>query len=247
MSTLRYHNPNRDNGPSFGFLAVVLLLFIAVVSLSACNTFQTPAERREARKCARAERHMGRAAFLCPDALRLDSTTTVLDVVLDADTASGHAIFTDTLGDLCDSIAAANADLRSALLWLDSARMVENEFAERVAQAQVENARAAVQAAERTARQRACHFEPIEQDDPLFNLRIWSGPKGPLWELRLKERTVKDTVTVATAPTLSIDRADKAPIVRQGVNEIWKWVAMALALTTLAFFMLWRNALNRLK
>lgn len=218
------------------------ILLLSLLLLASCTAQRTGVERREDRRCARAERHTARAAMLCPKMLHRDSLTRVVDIALDGDTASGHALFTDTLGDLCDSIVVANNRLRAMNRALDSARMADNEALEREAEQRVASAEQALRNAQRIVRDRACYFETIEVDDPRYRFRIWSTPDGPLWMHELKPVTVRDTVTIAGDPSLSIDRGIKPQVIVQGVDEWWRYAAIILFLLTIAFFMLWRNA-----
>lgn len=225
---------------------VIIGLFC--VLLHSCGILldtRTSQEKAADRKCARAERWLAKATFLCPALLQMsDSARLLVALEITGKDTSGTALWSDTLGDmdvLCEELLARNEQLKRDLRSLDSARIVDNEHAIGLADARVNNTRAAGKRALSDARKKACDFEPIEVKDSLFTLFITPTDKGPTWELRLKPRTVHANVAAPCPPRVSMEPVVLDERTGSGVNGWWLTLCIVFALSDLALFMLWRN------
>ncbi|MCB0790875.1 MAG: hypothetical protein KDB97_03840, partial [Flavobacteriales bacterium] len=143
-----------------------MLLFVVGVALAVvASSCSTP---RKA--CRRAQRHIARAVWLCPEALQADTTTRTITVQLPADTITRTFGWSDA--DV-DSILAGCAQLREAL-------QAERDLA--VLSGEHKGSGPPVQAIRRAA----CAFQPFTLENDRVKVTIRQGQDRPLVTLEAK-------------------------------------------------------------
>lgn len=125
------------------------ILIMCVALLAACGSPR--------KACRKADRHIARAIWLCPDVLSRDSATATLLVPGDSTTGA----LTYTQHDL-DSLLAACDSLRGDVQHTDT-------LPAQVVYVRNEKPRAAVQ----RFRSRVCRPEPVHEDTDQYSVRIW--------------------------------------------------------------------------
>lgn len=231
--------------------AAAILLLVLLQSCGMLLDTRTAAERKSDRKCACAQRWMAKSVFLCPNLLQTgDSAAVNFNLVLAGDTFSGNTVWADTMGDMdlyCEELMAQNEELQLTILLLDSARMHDNDMAVRLAEARVNNTRAAMQRSIDAISKKARHFEPVDVDNDLFHLTIEPGAKGPIWNVEVKKRTAEGTAKAPCPPQVSTTAPDVVDLrTGKGLNQWLLTLCIVVALGNIALFMLWRNAVARI-
>lgn len=203
----------RTSATLFGMFALLLV---------ACSGPRKATERA----CRKAEKHVARAVWLCPQVLEVDTAPRTVDVAVPGDSAAVPVKLAHSLD--VDSILAACEELQHLMaLELEELRQVDS-----VAPAIAEAPRAARKQAAVTRIQRtACQWEPQTYEHELFSLTVSPGETGPLLMVRVKDRVVTADCPPCP-PRVQVDR-----VVNKGVHPGWKtfgqWVIGLISLVVL--------------
>lgn len=188
-----------------------------VALIAACSSPRKASERA----CRKADKHLARAVWLCPDALKHDSATVTFS--LPGDSADVTVPFTDPLVDslllACQQYAEAVATDRALLeRTLDNDSLTIAQLELRVAALQRANATASV-------RRSACAFTAFEQTIGLCTVRVRPGPQGPM--LTVVQAPLDTAVTAPCPPQVTRPPCPSCP---DGVATWWRTAAILLFL-----------------
>lgn len=210
-----------------GFAALVLV---------ACSGPRKASERA----CLKADRHMAKAAWLCPKVLEADTTARTVTVELPGDTLQVAPKLAHSLD--VDSILAACDQLREALAAERTLRELAPPSGGQPTP--VVSRPPAVPRALSTLQDRACQWEPFEVNHELAVLRLRPGSDGrPLITVEVKPRVATGECPPCP-PVLKLERK-----VMQGVNPVWKTIgqvaigvaALLLLSAALIVYLAWRH------
>lgn len=197
-------------------IRTLFLFGLPVLMLAACRTPR--------KACARAERHVARAVYLCPEILRATTRTDTVTVTVPGDAGAGAAQYTqhqmDSVVHLCNVLV--NRSLK-----YNTEKRKEHEAEEQVLQQHIAQAGREL----RQLRGYVCRFDTVVVEDSLFSLRVWADRDGIAYLYYVHPRTASATVTTTT-PGVSLRDAPCPPV---GVASWWRTVAliaMALLLLT---------------
>lgn len=214
-------------------LSPICLVGFAVLLLAACSS-----QRASERACRKADKHIAKAVWLCPDVLRHDSATVTF--TLPGDSAATTAAFTDPIVDsllkACEDFALAIVHERDSLanaLIIHGTGQAEdgsrvNGFGVRPGVSPAPT----VPAATARMREQLCYFEPIEANTDVCYARVRPGPNGPL--LTLEQKPYK---AVATAPCPPQVGRPPCPACN-GVAAWWRVASIVLALLLIGRYVL---------
>lgn len=187
-------NPARRNARGIAFALLLPLL------LTSCSIFQ----RSEAYKCTKAQGHVAKAIYLCPNVAELRSDT--ITITLPGDSAGGTSLFREAH---IDSVLADCEQLREALraerelfaIVIDSnAGVIIHQHRQLDSLLHVRNA------AKHQLIARLCVIQPVNDSTALYHLRIWYADGAIHHRLVLHERdtTVLDTRQVIKSGPVEI-------------------------------------------
>lgn len=168
--------------------------------------------------CRKAERHMARAAWLCPSALQVDTAT----VLVPGDTATAPPMAYEPID--VDSLEAACAELARTLMA--EREKYEGLLAGNAPEKPLPVNTEAVQRAASGVRRVACRWEPWEYDHALFHLRALGGDTPGIL-VEVKEQKVKSPCP----PALSLK-----PVIIEGVAEWYRTAFYIMIIFLLALF-----------
>ena len=191
-------------------LATTSLLGLAVLLLMACSSPRKASERA----CRKAERHMARAVWLCPDMMRLDSALYIMSPVrMEVPVAYSDSINYDSLLSAC---AALNAALEVRVA--DTSRAWQSPVvihSPQMRQVAVRNATTAI-------RQAACDWKDFTQTFGRLTVTVKNSTAGPL----LTVEDAGETVKVPCPPAIG-----RAPCPEPGVATWYRsftWTVIGL-------------------
>lgn len=202
-------------------LTTICLVGLAALMLAACSQPRKAVERR----CNRADRHLARAVWLCPDILTRDSAQVTIAIAPDsaASTTAWRTPEVDSLLNACAdfalSVVQRNDSLR-ALLLAGGRQGVAG--IKGPAPGLGPPAAAGLRAQERL-REQLCQFDAFEAETELCYARVRPGKDGPL--LTLEQKAYHRTATAPCPPQLQRPPCPSCP---DGVATWWRTVALIL-------------------
>lgn len=211
-------------------LTTVLLCCVAALMLAACHLPRKASERA----CRKAERHLARAVWLCPDILRHDSASVTF--TLPGDSTATTLSFTDPVVDsvmaACEQLRealAAERDLYLAALALQTERLrTQNTIRDTVVASRprmpdpttVRLQEFSRQAIEKL-REDVCAFEPFSFTAGICTCSVRPGKNGPL--ITMTQAEVKKEATAPCPPQIG-----SVPCPEPGVAAWYRWAFWVL-------------------
>lgn len=201
-------------------LTTTTLIGLVALMLAACSQPRKAVERR----CNRADRHLARAVWLCPDILTRDSAQVTVSIAADS-AASTTAWLTpevDSLLNACADFALAVVHRNDSLKALILAGGRQGSAGIQGPATGFGSPAAAGQRAQERMREQLCQFDPIESETELCHARVRPGKNGPL--LTLEQKAFSRTATAPCPPQL---QRPKCPTCT-GVATWWRTAALIL-------------------
>lgn len=201
-------------------LATATMIGLVALMFAACSQPRKAVERR----CNRADRHLARAVWLCPDILTRDSAQVTITLAPDS-AAATNAWRTPEV----DSLLNACADFALSMISTNDSLQVLLLAGGRQGSAGVErpvhgfgSPAAAGHHAQQRMREQLCAFKPIEAETDLCYARVRPGKDGPL--LTLEQKAFSRTATAPCPP-----KVQRPPCPTfDGVASWWRTAAIIL-------------------
>lgn len=178
------------------------------------------------RACAKAERHMAKAIYLCPDLLKPIVQHDTVEVLVQGGSAEGATGYTqadmDSLSKLCSELVAyAQSRASSARRELEEERRTKR------------TGKTTPDVVSRL-RKSVCELEPVMHADSLITLKMWTEDGKLRYRYQILPRTAK-AVTTHTSTQVAV----QAPCPPEGVASwyrTWFWALLfSLALFLFLF------------
>jgi hypothetical protein len=177
------------------------------------------------RRCNRADRHLARAVWLCPDILTRDSAQVTISMAPDsaASTTAWRTPQVDSLLNACADFALSvvqRNDSLQALLLAGGRQALPSTKASALDPGAPG---AAGQRAQERLREQLCWFDAFESETELCFARVRPGKDGPL--LTLEQKSFSRTASAPCPPQLTRPPCPTCP---DGVATWWRTVALIL-------------------